>query len=335
MKNILGLLVGLLVLAGVAFYLMKSNPETKSTLNSTGQKFAVDQADVHKIKITRGFTGSGNLEFIKEKDTWMVNGFYANPYTMQSLLNTMEKIDMIFIPYKTYYETIMSDIEKIGIHVEAFDKKGNKLTGYTIGSNTLKNDASYFILDGDTQPYAVNIKGFNGTVRDRYNYDIEKWKDKTIFDEPANNIGSIKVTYPKRQSYSFEMKKENGQFVVNPSDRFTAKLNKPLNAAKVEAYLHAFQNIAAEGYDNDNIKKDSIMTLTSFVEFDVETLEGRKYKYKMIPFREVLDPNVNILDFKDLDQVERYFVTNETTGDFLVLQQRLIKDLLRSYDYFY
>lgn len=334
MKNILGLLIGLLVLAGVAFFLMKSNPETKSTLNSTGQKFAVDKEDVQRIKITRGF--SSNLEFTREGDSWLINNeFYANPYTMSSLLNTMQKIDMIFIPYKTYYETIMSDIEKIGIHVEAFDKSGNKLTGYTIGSNTLKNDASYFLLDGDSQPYAVNIKGFNGTIRDRYNYDIEKWKDKTIFDEPASNIGSVKVTYPKKQSYSFEMIKEEGKFTVNPTDRFTSKSTKSINNAKVEAYLNAFQDVIAEGYDNRNLQKDSIMTLTSFVEFDVETINGRQYKYKMIPFREVLDPNVNISDMQDLEKVERYFVTNEVTGDFLVLQQRLFKDLLRSYDYFY
>ncbi|MDB4163148.1 hypothetical protein N9602_04675 [Saprospiraceae bacterium] len=58
-------------------------------------------------------------------------------------------------------------------------------------------------------------------------------------------------------------------------------------------------------------------------------------KYKMIPFRDVLDPDVNISDVKELEQVERYFVTNEETGDFLVLQQRLFKDLLRSYEYFY
>lgn len=334
MKNIVGLLVGLLVLAGVAFFLMKSNPETKSTLNSTGQKFAVEQDDVHRIKITRGY--SNDLEFTRKDDQWMINNeFYANPYTMSSLLNTMEKIDMIFIPYKTYYETIMSDIEKIGIHVEAFDESGNKLTGYTIGSNTLKNDASYFILDGDNQPYAVNIKGFNGTVRDRYNYDIEKWKDKTIFNEPASNIESVKVTYPKKQSYSFEMKKKDGQYTVVPSDRFTSASTKPLNTAKVEAFLNGFQNVIAEGYDNKNMRKDSIMSLTSFVEFDVETVKGRSYKYKMIPFREVLDPNVNISDMQDLEKVERYFVTNETTGDFLVLQQRLFKDLLRSYEYFY
>ncbi len=334
MKNILGLLIGLLVLAGVAFFLMKSNPETKSTLNSTGQKFAVDQEDVHRIEITRGF--SSDLVFTREKDSWIINGeFYANPYTMSSLLNTMQKIDMIFIPYKTYYETILSDMDKIGIHVAAFDKSGNKLTGYTIGSNTLKNDASYFMLDGDDQPYAVNIKGFNGTVRDRYNYDIEKWKDKTIFNEPANNISSVKVTYPKKQSYSFEMKKDEGKFTVKPIDRFTKKSSNPLNIAKVEAYLNGFQNVVAEGYDNRNLQKDSIMTLTSFVEFDVETVNGRQYKYKMIPFREVLDPNVNISDMQDLEKVERYFVTNEITGDFLVLQQRLFKDLLRSYDYFY
>jgi len=334
MKNILGLLVSLLVLAGLAFFLMKSNPETKNTLESTGANFKIQKDDVHRIMISR--KANNNLEFVREGNQWKINGkYYANLNTMSNLLNTMQKIDLIFIPHKTHHKMIVSDMEKIGIHVEAFDKSGDKIKGYTIGSNTVKNDASYFMLDGETQPYAINIKGFSGTIRDRYNYNIESWKDKTIFNESADNISSVKVTYPKKSSYSFVMQEEEGVFQVTPGDPYRAKATNSINKAKVEAYLHSFKNVVAEGYDNRNMRKDSIKMLTSFVEFDVRTKNGRQYKYKMIPFREVVDPNVNIADMKDLEQVERYFVTNEETGDFLVMQQRIFKDLLRSYDYFY
>jgi len=233
MKNTLGLLIGLLILGGVAYYLMQSNTETKSTLNSTGAKFAINKDDVHRILITR--KSNNNLDFTRVEDGWKVNEFYANPNTMSTLLNTMAKIDMIFIPYKSYYEVIMSDLEKIGIHVEAFDKSGKKITGYTIGSNTLKNDASYFILDGDTQPYAMNIKGFDGTIRDRYNYNIENWKDKTIFNESASNISKVKVTYPKKLSSSFEMIIDDENYEVKPTDPLRKPISKPINESKVLA----------------------------------------------------------------------------------------------------
>jgi len=131
------------------------------------------------------------------------------------------------------------------------------------------------------------------------------------------------------------MTNEEGKYIIKPTDPLRSPLNKEVNEAKVLAYLNSFERVVAEGFDNRNSRKDSINSLTSFVEFDVKTKNGREYKYKMIPFREVIDPNVNIADLKDLEQVERYFVTNEVTGDFLVLQQRLFKDLLRSYDYFY
>ena len=333
MKNILILLLGLVILGGIAYYLTKSNPETQSTLNSTGVKFAVNKEDVGRILITRS---GGNLDFTREGDRWKINGkYYANPHTMTPLLNTMSKIDMIFIPYKTHYKSILSDIEKIGIHVDAFDKSGKKIKGYTIGANTLKNDGTYFILDGDDQPYAMNIKGFDGTIRNRFNYHIENWKDKTIFDNEASEIASVKVGFPKRPSASFILSQDDGQYSLTPGDQLTPAINKPLNTAKAEAYLHSFKNVIAEGYDNRNTKKDSISNLLQFVTFDVALKDGNHMKYKMIPFRDVLDPDVNISDVEDLQQIERYFVTNEVTGDFLVLQQRLFKDLLRSYEYFY
>lgn len=334
MKNILSLLLGLILLAGIAFYLMRSNPETQSTLNSTGVKFAIDKELVHRVLITR--KSNNNLDFTREKNRWKINDkYYASPHTMSHLLNTMQKIDMIYIPYKSHYETIVSDMEKIGIHVEVFDKSGRKIKGYTIGANTLQNDATYFMLDGDDQPYAMNIKGFDGTIRDRFNYHIENWKDKTIFDNDASEISSVSVGFPKRPSLSFILTQEEGQYNLKPGDPLTPAIDKPLNTAKVEAYLHSFKSVVAEGYDNRNEKKDSISNLLQFVTFDITLKDGERMKYKMIPFRDVLDPDVNISDVKELDQVERYFVTNEDTGDFLVLQQRQFKDLLRSYKYFY
>ena len=334
MKNILGLLIGLVILGGIAYYLTQSNQETQSTLNSTGVKFTIDKENVDRILITR--KSNNNLEFTREGKGWKVNGKYdANPNTMSTLLNTMAKIDMIFIPYKSHYETIMSDLEKIGIHVEAFDKSGKKIKGYTIGSNSLKNDATYFVLDGDDQPYAMNLKGFDGTIRDRYNYHLENWKDKTIFNNEASEISSVTVGYPKLPSSSFVLTQNEGQYSLGPADPLTSPINKTLNASKVEAYLHSFKNVIAEGFDNRNLRRDSISNLLQFVTFDVDLKNGKKLKYKMIPFRDVLDPDVNISDLKDLDQVERYFVTNEVTGDFLVLQQRQFKDLLRPYNYFY
>ena len=334
MKNTLGLLISLIILGGFAYYLMQSNPETQSTLNSTGVKFTIDKEEVDRVLITR--KSNNNLDFTREGQKWKINGkYYASPHTMSHLLNTMSKIDMIFIPYKTHYNTIVSDMKKIGIHVEAFDKSGNKIKGYTIGANSAQNDATYFLLDGDNQPYAMNIKGFDGTIRDRFNYHIENWKDKTIFDNDASEISTVKVVFPKRPSASFVLTQDEGQYSLTPGDQLTPAINKSLNKAKVEAYLHSFKNVIAEGYDNRNVKKDSISNLLHFVTFDVALKDGKQMKYKMIPFRDVLDPDVNISDVKELEQVERYFVTNEETGDFLVLQQRLFKDLLRSYEYFY
>ena len=64
MKNTLGLLTGLIILGCFAYYLMQSNPETQSTLNSTGMKFTIDKEEVDRVLITR--KSNNNLDFTRE-----------------------------------------------------------------------------------------------------------------------------------------------------------------------------------------------------------------------------------------------------------------------------
>lgn len=334
MNKTLGLLLILLLLGGVTYYISGIEERPKSTLNSTGQKFAVEKDRVHRIKIDR--KDMDNLSFTRVNHGWMLNeSFKVNPHTMSHLLNTIEKIDMRYLPYKQSIPTILSDMEKIGIHVSIYDSNDEKITGYTIGSATNKGDANYFLLDGDNQPYAMNVKGFDGAVRDRFNYSLEKWKDKTVFNLKAEEIAQVKVSYPKKKTQSFVMREVEGQMTVEPADDITKRSNSPLNRSAITSYLNSFQNIGAEGYDNRNEKKDSISNLTPFVVFEVESKDGKQYKYSMIPFRDVLDPDFNTRDVAELQKVERYFVTNDVTGDFLVMQQRVFINLLRSYDYFF
>lgn len=334
MNKTLVLIVILAALGGASYYLTKSNTKENNTLTSTGLKFTVPADDIGRITIER--KKGENLDFKRNGDGWIVNDeFTVNPHTMVYLLNTISKMDMQYIPYKESRENIIKDMEKIGIHVTIYDKGDEKLKSFVVGPNSLKGDATYFMLDGDTQPYAMNMNGFDGNIRDRFNYDLENWKDKTVFDIKYDEIEKVTVNYPKKPSISFVITTENGSLEVNPTSQLTPRKNTEANKSKVEAYLNSFENIMAEGFDNKNPKKDSIRNLTSFVEFDILKKDNSHVKYKMIPFRDVLNPDINTRDVMELQEVERYFVSNEVNGDFLVIQQRLFKQLLRPYDYFF
>lgn len=334
MKKTLLLLLLLIVVGVGAYMAVTTNKVEKTTLNSTGVKFTWPKDDIGRVYIDR--KNATNYDFVKTDKGWMFNGKHkANMFAFSHVLTTLSKMDMKFIPYKESRDNIINEMKNSGIHVTVYDNAGKAQRAFTIGSNAKKGDATYMLIDGDNQPYAMTLKSFDGSLRERFNYPRDNWINKMMFDEEPSEISTVKMIYPKHKSSSFVLSKKEGKFTVEPGDKLAKPINRPINEAKLVAYLNSFKMIGAEGIDNKNPKKDSIMNLVPFLEIHMIKIDGEELKFSFMPFRDILNPKVNTIDLKELESIERYFVTNEITGDFMVIQQRVFKDLLRSYDYFY
>lgn len=332
-KTIIQLVVFLL-LGGLAMYFINADKGNKpSSMMSARDLMTVSVEDMDEILVER--KNDLDLRFDKRDDGWYVNKYYkANPNTVSHLVNTIADMDMIFIPPKTSLSNVLRDMDDIGIDVTVF-KNGKKQKAFTVGANTLKNNGTYFLPEGSKQPYAMSLRSFDGTLRDRFNYKFEDWRDKTLIEVGPNEISKIKMVFPKSMKNSYEMNIKNGNADITPLDPFRTKFETKPVQSRVDAFLLGFDKIGAEGFDNNNPQRDSISKLTPFLDMTLDTKTGASIHYVFIPFRDIIDPSVNTKDLDDLQFVERYFVVNKKTNDFLVIQQRVFKEVLRSYGYFF
>ncbi len=331
-KNTLLLLA--LVLAGSLAYLAsKKNKGEKAFDLMEDARFAFPKEEISKIVIEN--PGIPKMTLTKRGQKWIINGQYeASRYVIDPLLTTVSKMELESIPSKNATQNIVENIKSKGIHVTIFDSKGKKAKSYKVGIESKDHSGTYFLMDGSKQPYNMRLKGFTGLMRNRFTGIVDLWRDKVIFREAPQNIKELTVEYHKKQNHSFRIKKEGNGYKVQPLNDLSKKYDRKADPKKINAYLGAYKAIYAENYDNKNKYRDSIIHLVPFATIALTNEQDEKTEVDIFPFNDILQYDVNTKDIKDLDRIERHFVYRNKK-DFLVAQQKLLKPLFRSIDYFF
>lgn len=336
MKKTLLLLALLLLVGFIAYKLIPTNSgvESKSSFGIEDRQFAIEDIDeVAKISIQRGREDGYILH--KKGDRWYLNNEHlVSPTRMPQVLQIISKVRVNTIPAQAAVPNILKFMETKGIRMKIYDKSNNLMRSYTIGSESSKQEGTYFLMDGYKQPYNMYIPGFKGIIRPRLLQPIDNWKDRTLFSYRPKDIKSIEVEYPKSKSESFVLNMKNGNAEVKPLSQFTAPFPENPNPDKVKAYLGSFGNVMIEAYDNNNMRKDTILTFTPFARVTIEDVAGNKRTNSYLPFIDILDDDIQIDQVEDLIDVERYFV-KEKDGDLMVTQHRMTKDIFVPYSFFF
>ncbi|HEX5625712.1 MAG TPA: hypothetical protein VFX48_06840, partial [Saprospiraceae bacterium] len=107
--------------------------------------------------------------------------------------------------------------------------------------------------------YIMEIPSFVGNVRARYDLDLRDWRDRSVFDAPVSSIEEIRVSYPDNPSESFIIRKGEQKMdlydFANPAQKLEVR-----NPKTLKAYLDHFTGIGSEGIQNQNPKKDLIIS---------------------------------------------------------------------------
>jgi len=186
------------------------------------------------------------------------------------------------------------------------------------------------MMDGHKTAYCMNIAGL-GAVRTRFAQDEEKWWDVALFEIEEKDLQSIKVEYNKDYTSSFEIRRNGDTFeVIDLGGKTTGKA---IDQNKVRAYISEYRELNGEGYDNTYVKKDSISSLLPFATIAVTDIANQQKSIKLFPVAELMDPTDEAFDAEDALRLEKYFV-GVSNGDFMVAQQKLMKPVLRPYNYF-
>ncbi len=330
MKRNLLLLLLLLTLGALAYFLLPQE-DVKSTLSKNDRDFRIE--DVSQI-------GSIRIETRRREDLllrrsgkdWLINNKHvASPNAIGRLLEVVKDMRLQYIPHNNALKNIKNEMELVGLHVKIFDKEGVKMKDYWIGGGTADERGTYVQMEGSNQPYVMELPTFEGSIRQRFIPTAEQWRDRRFLHEDVSKIASIKVEYPKSQSDSFVLDVDNAK--VDPLNPLT-KGGRNIRKGAIQAYLRAFEKIGAESIENDHNQRDSISRLVPFAKFTIEYSNGDSKWFNMFPLKDIEMQEVNTMSIEQTARIERYLI-DCSWNDFLLVQQRLVKNILRPAEFFF
>ncbi len=328
------LAVMLIVLAGVAWYLVRYQDLNTSKLTADRDFAIKDVAEIEKIKLINPVGDSIILK--RHGSYWMVNETYkAFPNSVSNLLDAVGSVRLQSIPSKGYYKNIMDGLRGMGIKVEIYDGNDEKLKSYVVGGTTQQEYGTYFLMEHSRQPYIMEIPHFIGNVRERYDLSLTDWRDRTLIDIPAAEIEEVRVDYPYHRNNSFRILKDENQLKFFDGQESTQAI--PIQNRKLLTnYLETMSQLGAEGIQNNHPGRKKIAEMIPFCQISVKRAgTPDPYICKFYPIKDDSTGSAVNLDPDYLAEGNFFrFNVDRSDGDFLVVQYQVMKPLLWSkYDF--
>ncbi|MBP6828041.1 MAG: hypothetical protein KA165_15870 [Saprospiraceae bacterium] len=328
MKRTLLLAALFLLLGGGAWYVLHKKSTNSGSANSWDMDFAVQNTgDIYKIFIADRNGRTATLE--RKEGYWLYNGkSRARPTAVGSLLETISKVNVWYIPPNAAEKSMIKSLATEGIKVEIYDKAGNKMKAYYVGGVTNDEHGTFMMMENADQPYVTHIPSFVGQIRVRYLLGDDDWMDRTVFSEKPEEIQSVTVEYPQMKSESFRLEKiKEAEYAVKPFYSTTPVSKQAQRKGVPEAYLLQFEKLGAEGYETTNPLRDSVVALVPFAVVTLQKTSGEQKQVRFWP--------VEVLATREgLQYVESYF-TEVNKNTFMLTQDRVFGPIFRGYGYFF
>ena len=171
-------------------------------------------------------------------------------------------------------------------------------------------------------------------MRVRFFIDELDWRDRAIFTYTPEQIKSVSIEYPLQKSQSFKVFREGADYKVEPFYALTPRINAPPVNGLVEIFLTGFKRLGAEGFENGDLRTDSIHATTSFAIISLNTEGGENKVLKLHP---ILPRNADgsfIQSVEGKVEVEKYYAETET-GDLMLVQHQLFEKIFWGYSSFF
>lgn len=334
MKKALILILAVAIVAILIYWLKANANKSDTSISFDDRNFKVEQIeDIYTVFIADTKSNSNTL--IRAKDGWYLNDtFLINKLIINNLLSTFKRIQLQFIPPQKAREKIIDQFAQIGIKIELYDKNKSLMKRFYIGGSTADERGTYFLMDGSTQPYVMELPAFEGSLRGRFIVDRELWRDKTVFRAKPDQIKRVSVNYPRNKEESFILEKQLFSFEILPFYPSQKVIDSKIDRVKMDLYLEEFNELIAEAYENNHPRKDSIINLLAFAEIELEFANGTSKKIALFPYDDIYrGANTESVNQAQAS-IRRYFI-HCNTGDFMLIQHNVFKGILRGYSHFY
>ena len=200
-----------------------------------------------------------------ENELHVENEFLAREQSINTLLETINRIRIKKPVSINHLDHIINDIITTGIKVEIYD--ANKLIKvYTVGNETSDQLGTYMILQNIkdqkviSEPYVLHIPGFNGYLSPRYGIQAQylnkkNWRSRKIFNS-LNIIENISIFHIKNPDFSFSL-------TFHPTNLFDFSGNSvDFNINSVNKFISFFSDLQCESFkDSININEYNYLVI--------------------------------------------------------------------------
>lgn len=327
-KNILLLLL-LLILGAVAVFLIFDFGKSGKDYDFSFREFALkDMSKLHKIMLYK--RDGEKISLTKNGEKWIVNDkFPANPNAISNILSPIENVKIEYVPPDAAVENIMKSMMYNSIKVELFDKDNNALKKYYVGESPDNSIGTYYVMDGSASPLVMNLPGFNGNLRVRFNYTADEWRDRTVLSLKPDEITEVSMKYYFDKENSFVLSRNGNIFSLKPAFEGIRNFNTKTNNEFAKTYLLGFENKGCEYIANSYENKDDIISRAPIVEIGIKLNTGKNKTVQvfMLPkLEEEVDNEKTGLD-KYLNQSILRYIARDEAGDLYLIQYEVFKDI--------
>jgi hypothetical protein len=340
-RNRITLIVALL-LGGLTFWLISR--QGSSTIKPELRDFAYsDTASITKIFLVDKANKQVTLE--KEKDgRWKLDGkYYARPDAIKNLLVTIHDVSVrepVGIKAKeNIIKMLATGSTKCEIYV------GDKLVKqYYVGNETQDMMGTYMLLSdvsdpedivNSSEPFIMEIKGFNGYLTTRYFTSEVEWRDRTAFRYFVPDIHTIRIEHTGDPANSFIITQSAGNNVFSLQTLTGTPI--PFDTTAVKQFVSYFGNIGFENFADKLPKEkiDSILHSPPAHIITVTDASNRKTEVKMfLKKNDGFAPDDTTAAKPPYYDPDRMYAQIVGTGDFVIVQYYVFGKLLETPDYF-
>ena len=320
-KNILYIIV--ILFLGTCIYLL-SKQDNSITRTDRRDFSIVDTSEVIKVTLSSKAPEIAVLNRQNE-NSWTVNGKYkARKSGIFYLLQTLQRMEIAHPVPLSMRDNVIGNLAVKGIKVEVQLKNGQEKIIYVGGENK-ELTATFMMLKGALEPYAVHIPGFKGYLSGRFFTQEYLWRDKTVINYDNRNISSVKMQYynVNQKDESFRITKTNMGYQL--SDFETEEIIQH-NPKALETYTASFRKLYAESFVTGTLNTDSLIKTQPLFELTVTSKEDQNTVIKV--FNKKAEKTIYVdgdITMQDPDRMFA-FVNNE---DWMVIQTNTFKKVMK------
>lgn len=318
MKKIIIIIIGVLLIGGLAYYASNLSKGAKATDISLIAFAIEDTASVNKIEI---YDSYNDIEYTVERNkegVWVgENGECVRQDVVIVMLETMNRIMLRgYVPQsatQNMKKLLMAQHKRVKIY-----QNGKWVKTWYVGHSTRDRMGTHMLLETPTiisdNPVIMGMKGFFGILEPRFFADPRRFTCTNLFSFKREDLGEIEVINRVNPTASFKVEVKNAdEYLVTSNGEIVNQVDRN----NLVFYLNGFEDIHFNqpNYTMSEAEIDSLRNVSPDYELKIKTKQNEDFNFKM--YRR-LDPEY---DTKDTIAYDEDYLWGFTKDDELVRLQ--------------